>query len=186
MKKLWFLLGVIVLLAVPATAFAKSPTPFTGVGNICLTRLPEITAVAPRRTGVRIVASGEELAATVTRSSGWDSLKGADIGITIDKETSTFDFTTLTFSGSLTGYITVTTSEEVLEGELVGAVSGKFLDPAHIIDSIYASSAQIQWKAGSKGEQAQGNATATFKASEDGSFCGPIRLTGTLKGSERR
>ncbi|MFH1141005.1 MAG: hypothetical protein V1724_04930 [Chloroflexota bacterium] len=181
MVKIWSGLVALVLLAVPAIALADSGQPFTASGNICLAGLPQIKGVAPQPTGVRIVAVGEKLAGVIAGSSGWDDLEGASVDITITREESFFDFTTMTFSGRINGSLTVTTADGVLKGKLEGTVSGVFLDPADILGSIIESTTQVDWRVASKDGKAWGQGNATFAAALDGTFCGPLDLAGAVR-----
>ncbi len=181
MVKIWSGLLLLVLLAVPAIALADSVQPFTALGDICLTGLPQITAGAPQPTGVRIVARGEKLAGIISASSGWEDLEGAAVDITITREHSFFDFTTGTFSGKINGTLTVTTANDVLKGKLEGTVSGVFFDPADILGSIYGSTAQVNWRVSSKDAKASGQGNATLVAALDGTFCGPLDLAGRVR-----
>ncbi|MDO8749923.1 MAG: hypothetical protein Q7K03_02090 [Dehalococcoidia bacterium] len=181
MAKVWFALVALVLLAVPPIALADSAQTFTASGNICLAGLPQIVVGSPQPTGVRIVAKGEELAGGIAVSSGWDDLEGAAVDITITNESSFFDFTTGTFSGSLNGTLTVTTTEDdVLKGKLEGKVSGVFLDPEDILGSIIQSTTQVKWQVNSKDAKASGQGNATFTPTELG-FCGPLNLAGAVR-----
>ncbi|MFH1140214.1 MAG: hypothetical protein V1724_00765 [Chloroflexota bacterium] len=186
MVKIWFGLVALVLLAVPAIALADSGQPFTASGNICLDGLPQMKGVAPKPTGVRVVALGEKLAGVIVVSTGWDALEGAAVDITITNESSFFDFTTMTFLGEVNGSLTVTTADDVLEGKLEGTVSGVFLNPGDILGSIIESTTQVDWRVSSKDGKAWGEGNATFAAAPDGTFCGPLDLAGSVRETSRR
>ena len=180
MAKIWLALVALLLLAAPTAAFAESAQPFTASGNICLTQLPQRIRVAPQPTGIRLIALGEKEAGVIVYSSGWDALNGAAVNITITREESVFDFTTLTFSGKINGTLVVTTTSKVLNGKLEGTVNGAFLDPSDILGSITGSSVQVNWLIKGKDAKASGQATASFALTGDG-FCGPLSLDGTVR-----
>lgn len=177
MRVLLILLAL-VLFAVPVTAYAHTVTPFAASGSSCLSQLPTRVIGVPNPKGVLVHASGEELLGSITTVQGWDDLAGATIAATITQETSVFDFTTLTFSGTIAGSLTVTTADAVFTGDMKGTVSGTFSDPNDLIGSISGSEAQVSWHIKGPGMQASGEATATF-ADTNGSFCGPLSLTGS-------
>lgn len=162
------------------TASAHGATPFTASGGLCLVGLPEVT-VAPSPTGVLVIASGESLEGTITTSQEWTDLEGAKVLVTIDREKSSFNFGTLTFSGRLTGRLTIATDDSVLSGKLHGTVSGKFSDPANLLASIYESSSEVDWTVGDTDTLAKGHASSTFTPDPtSGAFCGTANLTGKL------
>ncbi|MSQ22844.1 MAG: hypothetical protein EXR53_06040 [Dehalococcoidia bacterium] len=181
MVKILFGLLALVLLAVPAVVLADSVQPFTASGNICLTQLPTAILVAPQPTGIRLTALGEKEAGLIDSSSGWDALSGAAVEITITRENSVFDFATKTFSGKINGSLTVTTADDVLKGKLEWTVSGVFFDPADILGSIYGSTAQVNWRVAGKDAKASGQGNATLVAALDGTFCGPLDLSGVVR-----
>jgi len=180
MRKLFLILVAMVFFAVPTSASAHQKSPFTASGNLCLVQLPNIRAVVLQPAGVLGLFSGEQLAGAITSSDGWEALEGAGIGITITNERTLFDFTTLTFSGNITGDLTVTTGGDLLTGRLEGTVSGTFLDPNDLLGSINSSIAQAKWQASSKTTLAKGDATATFTPGPSGTFCGPVNLAGAV------
>ncbi len=182
MRKLLLVLGAILLGSLPLTAWASQETQsFTANGDLCLKALPDLkVALTPK--GIRVNASGEMLTGFIVSSPDWTALEGAGITVTITKETSVFDLATFTFSGHLTGRMTITTADGPLSGHLEGTVSGDFANPADILGSISASSAEVKWTIKGPDGKARGEGTATLTVGPiAGAFCGQVNLTGALK-----
>lgn len=176
MRRAVVLLLALVLALLPAAAGAERATPFNASGEICLAGPPTIVGYQPTPTGAWVVATGEVLSGTIADST-WDDLDGALVTVTVLQERSFFNFVTGTFTGRLTADFTI---GESLAGSLKGTVRGAFSDPAGLPESIYASSASVQWAATDSGTMARGTGDASFAVAGD-TFCGPVTFSGVFK-----
>lgn len=174
---------LLLLLLIPATTGADEPTPFSATGTVCVAGLPKVKA-APSPVGIKLGAFEEQINGAITSSPGWAALEGATLEAKVHHEESTFNFTTLTFSGNLSGDLHITTGSGKLRGELHGSVAGAFLDPANPVTSIYQSAVQLDWTAHGGKAKAKGQGTAAFAFDPSTfTFCGPLNLSGEVRGA---
>ncbi len=183
MKKALVVFGLAAVVALPNVALAAKAQPqtFAASGSLCLTALPTSATIKVNKKHVRLFAEGEVFTGAIDNSPQWAGLVGAPVTVDVDKERARFNLTTLTYTGNISGTITINDAGDPLTGKFQGQTGGAFLDPSDPTNTVYATQAAFKFQLKDSQDRARGEGEALFIYDiSSGTFCGPLGINGTV------